>query len=233
MKYELKITLPIYKVLYSVVFMVLIILVRPVNSFSGIINALEPNVALLAGVFMADNYYKEYAGERIAVFYRYPVRKKYGSMLKRIFISWFYLLLLVAVCYWGFVWLYKPTNFSQLSEAKMYSDTLMACAASMFFTGAFSFTITNMVQKTGFGIGAAFLLWLVFTSTMAERLPHIAQLFRLVGQASQIGTLEPDYRSRCLYALAGAVLIGLNWLLLQRQPDSSTGKGWMRYGNKH
>ena len=40
--------------------MVIIVLVSPINSFSGIITAVEPNVALLASVFMADNYYKEY-----------------------------------------------------------------------------------------------------------------------------------------------------------------------------
>ena len=76
MRYEWKITLPGYKILYSIVFMVLTVMVRPVNSYSGIIAGLEPNVALLAGVFMADNYYKEYMGERISVFYRYPIRKK-------------------------------------------------------------------------------------------------------------------------------------------------------------
>ena len=64
MRYELKITLPIYKIVYSIAFMVIIVLVSPINSFSGIITAVEPNVALLAGVFMADNYYKEYVGDR-------------------------------------------------------------------------------------------------------------------------------------------------------------------------
>ena len=45
MRYELKITLPIYKILYSLAFMVIIVLVSPINSFSGIITAVEPNVA--------------------------------------------------------------------------------------------------------------------------------------------------------------------------------------------
>lgn len=153
MRYELKITLPIYKIVYSIAFMVIIVLVSPINSFSGIITAVEPNVALLAGVFMADNYYKEYVGERVAVFYRYPIRKKYISMLVRTLLSWLYLLILVAVFYWGFVWWYRPSNFSQIPIWKMYADTLAACAASMFFAGVFSFTITNVIQKIGIGIG--------------------------------------------------------------------------------
>ena len=199
MRYELKITLPIYKIVYSIAFMVIIVLVSPINSFSGIITAVEPNVALLAGVFMADNYYKEYVGERVAVFYRYPIRKKYISMLVRTLLSWLYLLILVAVFYWGFVWWYRPSNFSQIPIWKMYADTLAACAASMFFAGVFSFTITNVI----------------------------------IGSTSQLGVLEPDYRSRVFYILIGAVLLVLNWLILQMQPGSNTKKGWMRYGNKH
>ena len=172
MRYELKITLPIYKIVYSIAFMVIIVLVSPINSFSGIITAVEPNVALLAGVFMADNYYKEYVGERVAVFYRYPIRKKYISMLVRTLLSWLYLLILVAVFYWGFVWWYRPSNFSQIPIWKMYADTLAACAASMFFAGVFSFTITNVIQKIGIGIGVTFFLWLFLTSTMANVLPQ-------------------------------------------------------------
>lgn len=128
--------------------------------------------------------------------------------------------------------LHKPSNFSQVPEWKMYFDALIACAASMFFVGIFSFTVTNVIQNIGIGIGATFLLWLLLTSSVAAVLPQPVQLFRLVGQASQIGVLEPDYRSRFLYVLLGIVLLGLNWLILQIQPNSSTKKGWMRYGNK-
>lgn len=178
MRYELKITLPIYKILYSLAFMVIIVLVSPINSFSGIITAVEPNVALLASVFMADNYYKEYVGERVAVFYRYPIRKKYISMLVRTLLSWLYLLILVAVFYWGFVWWYQPSNFSQIPIWKMYADTLAACAASMFFAGVFSFTVTNAIQKIGIGIGVTFFLWLFLTSTMANNFPFRGQCFK-------------------------------------------------------
>ena len=53
MKYELKIALPMYKIIYSMLFMVIIILVRPIMSYNEIVSVLESSVALLAGVFMA------------------------------------------------------------------------------------------------------------------------------------------------------------------------------------
>ena len=50
---------------YSMLFMVIIILVRPISSYSEI-SVFESSVALLAGVFMADNYYMEYMNDRIS-----------------------------------------------------------------------------------------------------------------------------------------------------------------------
>ena len=73
----------------------------------------------------------------------------------------------------------------------------------MFFAGVFSFTVTNAIQKIGIGIGVTFFLWLFLTSTMANVLPQPVQLFRIIGSTSQLGVLEPDYRSRVFYILMG------------------------------
>ena len=233
MKYELKIALPMYKIIYSMLFMVIIILVRPIMSYNEIVSVLESSVALLAGVFMADIYYMEYMNERISTYSLFPIKQKRGSILKRAFISQLYLIVLVAVFYWGFVLVYHPTNYSGVPVISLYASCVGACAASMFFAGVFSFTVTNAIQKIGIGIGVTFFLWLFLTSTMANVLPQPVQLFRIIGSTSQLGVLEPDYRSRVFYILMGAVLLVLNWLILQIQPGSNTKKGWMRYGNKH
>ena len=60
MKYDMKISLPFYKVIYSVAFMVILLIIRGISRAGEVIAALEPNVALLAGIFLADNYYKEF-----------------------------------------------------------------------------------------------------------------------------------------------------------------------------
>ena len=98
------------QICYSMLFMVIIILVRPISSYSEI-SVFESSVALLAGVFMADNYYMEYMNDRISTYYLFPFKKKCTSLLKRIVISQVYLIALIAVFYWGFVLMYHPTNF--------------------------------------------------------------------------------------------------------------------------
>ena len=124
MKYELKIALPMYQIIYSMLFMVIIILVRPIMSYNEIVSVLESSVALLAGVFMADIYYMEYMNERISTYSLFPIKQKRGSILKRAFISQLYLIVLVAVFYWGFVLVYHPTNYSGVPVISLYASCL-------------------------------------------------------------------------------------------------------------
>ena len=59
MRYELKITLPIYKIVYSIAFMVIIVLVSPINSFSGIIRGSITRTELADITDAARQQYKE------------------------------------------------------------------------------------------------------------------------------------------------------------------------------
>lgn len=103
MKYEIKITLPVYKIVYSFLFAIIIVLVRPIQSTTEIIVTLETYMALLSGIFLADTYYQEFTGGRIACYYRYGIRKKIASVMKRNVIAISYLLVLTTLTYWGFI----------------------------------------------------------------------------------------------------------------------------------
>lgn len=231
MKYEAKIALPLYKLIYSMLFMVIIILVRPISSYSEIISVLESSVALLAGVFMADTYYMEYMNDRISTYYLFPFKKKYTSLLKRIVISQVYLIILTAVFYWGFVLMYHPTNYSGASIATLYIQCVCACAASMFFMGILCFTATNLLRNIGIGIGFLFLLWLFLTSSITRILPQLLQPFKLLGEVVQDGFLVPYWPSRILYTAFAIGLMFLNLYLVNKQPDYNK-KGWYKHGNK-
>ena len=231
MTYEAKITLPFYKVIYSMLFMVIIILVRPISSYSEIISVLESSVAMLAGVFMADNYHMEYMNDRISTYYLFPFKKKCTSLLKRIVISQVYLIALIAAFYWGFVLMYHPTNYSGASIAMLYIQCVCACATSMFFMGILCFTATNLLRNIGIGIGCSFLLWLFLTSSITRILPQLLQPFELLEEVVQDVFLTPYWPSRILYASFAIGLLFLNLYLVNKQPDYNR-KGWCKHGNK-
>lgn len=231
MKYELKIALPMYKIIYSMLFMVIIILVRPIMSYNEIVSVLESSVALLAGVFMADIYYMEYMNERISTYSLFPIKQKRGSILKRAFISQLYLIVLVAVFYWGFVLVYHPTNYSGIPVISLYASCMGACAASMFFMGTFCFTATNLMRNIGLAIGLLFFFWLLLTSTIIRVLPEILRLFKLSGEVVQDGYLIPFWPSRILYVVCAVALMYWNLHLVNQQPDFNK-KRWCKHGNK-
>ena len=215
----------------NMLFMVIIILVRPIMSYNEIVSVLESSVALLAGVFMADIYYMEYMNERISTYSLFPIKQKRGSILKRAFISQLYLIVLVAVFYWGFVLVYHPTNYSGVPVISLYASCVGACAASMFFMGTFCFTATNLMRNIGLAIGLLFFFWLLLTSTIIRVLPEILQLFKLSGEVVQDGYLIPFWPSRILYVVCAVALMYWNLHLVNQQPDFNK-KRWCKHGNK-
>ena len=215
---------------YSMLFMVIIILVRPISSYSEI-SVFESSVALLAGVFMADNYYMEYMNDRISTYYLFPFKKKCTSLLKRIVISQVYLIALIAVFYWGFVLMYHPTNYSGVSIAVLYIQCVCACAASMFFMGILCFTATNLLRNIGIGIGCVFLFMVVFNIINHSHTAAIITAVQIIRRSCSRWFLTPYWPSRILYAVVAIGLLFLNLYLVNKQPDYNK-KGWCKHGNK-
>jgi len=169
--------------------------------------------------------------ERISTYSLFPIKQKRGSILKRAFISQLYLIVLVAVFYWGFVLVYHPTNYSGVPVISLYASCVGACAASMFFMGTFCFTATNLMRNIGLAIGLLFFFWLLLTSTIIRVLPEILQLFKLSGEVVQDGYLIPFWPSRILYVVCAVALMYWNLHLVNQQPDFNK-KRWCKHGNK-
>ena len=233
MRYDLKISLSFYKIIYSVVFMVIIIFIRGISTSGEVIAALEPNAALLAGVFMADNYYKEFANGNIQVFYRYSLKKKTIAMVRRSLIDIIYLLLLVLGAYWGYLIIYHPLGFSYDNNVSIMFHTLTACAISIFFFGMLSFTITNFTQKIGVGIGVSVIIWVCLSSSFAEYLPTFLKLFFLEENNQQLGIYTPYYTSRFCYLFIALSLAVSNICSLRKAPKYNKKGMVFKHGNRN
>lgn len=73
---EMKICLPVYKIIYSICFIVFLSLVRGISSIAEIGITMDAYIAVLAIVFCADTYWMEHSGKRWEVFCLYSVKKK-------------------------------------------------------------------------------------------------------------------------------------------------------------
>lgn len=141
MKQDLKISLPVYKIGYSLAFIVILSCVHSAVYVNEIGPAIDGKMAVLALVFCADTYLIERQSRRREVFRLYPIKNQYYAVLdeKR---SGSFLFLL----YCGVVFI------------------------TAFFWSVLSVTVCNLLQSVWSGMGILFLGWLFLVSKAGEKL---------------------------------------------------------------
>ena len=104
MKTESKISFPLYKICYSLAFVVVLSLVRGVSSVAEIGNVMQQAMGILAVVFYADTYMQEVQSSRAEVFGLYSMRKKLRVVYTRLAVQTAYLYGVSILGYGCFFW---------------------------------------------------------------------------------------------------------------------------------
>ncbi len=210
MKQDIKISLSLYKIVYSFVFIILLSLIRGISSAGEIGSAVDVNMSLLAVIFCADTYYQEFQGGRWEIFSLIPMKKRVHVIRRRLFIEYIYLILLSAACY-AFFYIQGPYLEEGASEGVLYGITIAAVAASIVFFGGLSMTLVNLTNNLWAGIGITVFLWLGFSSAAGYRLPIPLQIFAfanrdLAGEAGEF---------LWIWGKVTAVFLALFFIILQ------------------
>ncbi len=169
MKNEIKIMLPLYKRIYPILFVIFLAIFRGIADTKEIGVTLDPMLAALSVVFMADTYLIENREQRWEIFALYALDKKKAMIYKRVFVQFIYLFLLAAIGYFLF-FIQNPSKGVWETEAKMYLEYLFAVSISIFFWGIMAMTVANLFQNIWCGIGISFMTWLAFNSTLGTDL---------------------------------------------------------------
>ena len=171
----MKVCLPLYKVLYSLAFVVILSLARGVTHTYEVGIACEAPMALLSSVFCADTYVQEITSRRSEVWRLYPMKRKAMCMARRIGIQQCYLLLLGAAGYGMFFLfqdpfpLYSPGTGGE-SELHLFLVYLAAILVTLNFWGILGNTAACLTRSMWAGIGVCLVLWLTVNSTTGDRL---------------------------------------------------------------
>lgn len=125
----MKIVLPFYKIAYAVSFVVILSLIRGVVFTNEIGLSIEAPFAILTAVFCADTYVQEITSKRSEIHRLYPIRKRICSIMQRIMIQEFFLLLLAVLGYGLFFVFQKPvTHPATESEILQFIAYFLAIA---------------------------------------------------------------------------------------------------------
>lgn len=167
MRMESKICLAPYKIAYSICYLILLSLIRPVVYVDEIGVAMDPNVALLAVVFCAETYVMERSARRWEIFTLFSRREKTRVILRRFLIQAGYLWGLSLAGYFLFFW-QKPYALSEVPFWKEYVEYAVAAAGTVLFWGAFSMSVSNLCRSQWSGIGIAIVAWMLLNSTFGQ-----------------------------------------------------------------
>lgn len=172
---EMKISLPLYKIAYAIVFIVILSLIRGVTVSFEIGIAMEPALAILAAAFCADTYAVETVSRRSEVWRLCPLKKRMQAVYRRMLIQQLFLLLISAAGYGLFYLFQKPLAFRSIQpgavgEAAQFFCFLAAEAVTIVFFSMLSNTLACLFHNLWCGIGGSLIPWLFLNSTQAQRL---------------------------------------------------------------
>ena len=198
MKCNFKISLPLYKLLYSMVFMFVMALIRPTVTPIEILTVIEPNLCFLAIVFVADIYYCEFRENRINVFY--------------------------LIFYWIYI-LFQNSNLFTKEIISIYGYSILMCFMTVLFFASLSVTMVNFFQNMWFGLVISLAVWFVFNTKVKEYLPTVLNIFAYKITPEINGGITPYFFNRALYMVVGIVMLIMNYLLVKRSPMRKVKEG--------
>ncbi len=191
---EAKISLLIYKVVYSVFFTVVLSIIRGVSFTNEIGGTLEPQMGLLAAVFCADTYAQEVASGRWEINRLYPLENKMDLIWRRMAVQEIYLFLLGLTGY-GLIYLFQnPIPYWQGEWGKEILLFLMyvpAIAGTIMLWGMLSNLTACIFRNMWAGAGISLVLWIAVNSTYGDRIMGIwnpfSYTFREIGDIGDRG----------------------------------------------
>ena len=174
MKYETKISLPVYKIAYAVFFVVMLSLVRGVTYSNEIGIALETPMAILAATFCADTYTQEITTKRSEVQRLCPMKKRMYCIYRRLVIQEIFLLSVAVLGYGLFFLFQKPRTFDiglNILENETYAFFVYfaSITVTLGFWGLLSNLLSCLFRNMWMGIGGCVILWLITNSIVGDR----------------------------------------------------------------
>ena len=178
MKKEMKIVLPVYKMVYAFAFVVILSLIRGVVFTNEIGLSIEGPFAILTAVFCADTYVQEIRSKRFEVHRLYPLKKRFFSMTKRLVIQELFLLLLAVAGYGLFFVFQKPmTHPGTKSEWTQFAAYFFAITVTVFFWSVLANTLSMVLRNMWMGIEGCLIIWIATNSTGGDKLLGAWNLF--------------------------------------------------------
>ena len=209
MRKEIKICLPIYKLIYSMSFILILSFVRGIESVNEIGAVIQAPIALLAVIFCADTYLTEVQNHRGEIFHLYDTKRKSKVIIRRLMLQNIYLFGISLIGY-GFFYLQKPIVLNGTPQGLLFFLFALAMIGTLQFWSILSMTICNLWKNMWAGIGTTLLLWIFCSSQFGSQIfgkwNVFSYTFRPIEYISDMGWLCGEMLSVALALMMVALV---------------------------
>lgn len=169
---EMKISLPIYKLAYSIFFTAVLSIIRGVVFTNEIGGTMEPQMGILAAIFCADTYAREISSGRWEIERLYPLKNRMGFIWRRMAVQEAYLFLL-GIAGYGLIYFFQnPIPYWKGEWGKelfLFLMYLLAMAGTIMLWGMLSSFIACIFRNMWAGAGISLVLWIAVNSIYGDR----------------------------------------------------------------
>ena len=184
---EIKISLPLYKILCAFFFVLILAIVRGVTDVNEIGPTIDTYIAILALVLCADTCYQEVPGGGWEILAIKPKMQQRKTILRRFAVQYLFIICVAAAGYGLFYIIQQP--YIREKGFYYFAAAMGASAASVVLFGAVSALLSKMTGSLWGAIGASAALWFFLISSWAEKLPPFFQRFAFGSRNMEEGEL--------------------------------------------
>lgn len=154
---EIKISLPLYKILCAFFFVLILAIVRGVTDVNEIGPTIDTYIAILALVLCADTCYQEVPGGGWEILAIKPKKQQRKTILRRFAVQYLFIICVAAAGYGLFYIIQQP--YIREKGFYYFAAAMGASAASIVLFGAVSALLSKMTGSLWGAIGASAALW--------------------------------------------------------------------------
>lgn len=214
MKYNCKISLPIYKIAYSIIYIIALVFLKQIAFIEDIGPVLDIFMPFLAIIFSADIYYQEVSNNRAEIMQLVPDKKWFNTMCQRLLISILFITILAIASYWLYYG-YQPRTLSGKSDFLIFLFALLAIFCSITFFSILSFTVVNVSKNILVGMGISIVVWMVLSSSIKEQIPDMINIFAYCKDSRNYSELGGEWIvGGIIYVMFSIILLLWNKKLL-------------------
>lgn len=177
---ELKISLPPYKIICALFFILILSIVRGISEIDEIGPTIDTYMALLALVLCADTCHQEVQESGWEILALKPGKRQRQTILKRFAVQYIFIFCMAAAGYGMFYLIQQPSIGEQ--ELYHFATAMAASASSIVLFGAMPVFLAKITGNLIGAMGAAAAFWFFITSSWAEKLPRFLQIFAFGGR---------------------------------------------------